>query len=96
MPNAILKPAHEVREFEWFGKSRWVHVDREGVKYRVGQVFTHKQHGYKGLIIGWDKHCNAPGEWMDRMGVAESSRSEPFYSVLVDYRPSFTLPFFVL
>ena len=31
--------------------------ERRGVRYRIGQVIRHKKHGYRGVIVGWDKQA---------------------------------------
>ena len=57
------------------------------IKYRVGQVIRHKQYGYRGVIVGWDKFCRAPQHWINinHRGNMER-RHQPSYSVLVDTR----------
>lgn len=32
-------------------------VEREKVKWRIGQVFRHKRYGYTAVIVGWDAEC---------------------------------------
>ena len=53
-------PAREVEEYllreVYFGQSKTVRNMRPPrVAYSVGQVIRHKQDGYFGVIIGWDK-----------------------------------------
>jgi heat shock protein HspQ len=55
----------------------YVRQSRDGVRFRVGQVFTHKQYGYRGLIIGWDAKANAPPEWFKKMGVSATQQAKP-------------------
>lgn len=50
----------------------------------MGQVVKHKRYGYRGVIVGWDAQAAAPERWYRQMGVSESQRHDPFYSVLVD------------
>jgi len=81
-----VSEAVEVKKLEYFSGSRAPRKDRSRVKYRVGQVFVHKVHGYKGLIVGWDEVPKAPEAWFKRMGVSEADQKKPMYSVLVDSR----------
>ena len=54
------------------------------VRYRVGQVFTHKRYDYQAVITGWDVECGANEHWMAQMRVHELSRGrhQSFYHVL--------------
>ncbi|XP_041044061.1 si:dkey-261l7.2 [Carcharodon carcharias] len=55
------------------------------VKYRVGQVFRHKQDGYYGAIVGWDEKAKAPEEWLDQIYPSnmQNLKNTPHYKVLV-------------
>uniref|UniRef100_H2Y440 Hemimethylated DNA-binding domain-containing protein n=1 Tax=Ciona savignyi TaxID=51511 RepID=H2Y440_CIOSA len=57
-----------------------------GVKFRVGQVIRHKLHGYRGVIVGWDKTCKAPETWIRQNHHKSAWRLQPNYAVLVDER----------
>ena len=53
-------PAREVEDYllreVYFGQSKTVrHTKPAHVAYSVGQVIRHRQDGYFGVIIGWDK-----------------------------------------
>jgi len=64
------------------------------VKYRVGQVFKHKVHGYRGVIVGWDETAKAPKDWLDQMHKNRKDlRNLPNYSVLIDTRDRLTPQF---
>lgn len=54
------------------------------VKYKVGQVFTHRRYGYIGLIIGWDTKCELGEQWISQMGVDSlpGGRNQSFYNVV--------------
>lgn len=58
------------------------------VAFSVGQVFVHRQFGYRGVIVGWDAACRAGGEWVAATGTARlpHGAAQPFYHVLVDVR----------
>ncbi|KAF2086274.1 YccV-like-domain-containing protein [Saccharata proteae CBS 121410] len=58
------------------------------VPYRVGQVFRHKRYSYYGVITGWDRKCEAGGEWMRQMNVDSlpGGGNQSFYHVLVEDR----------
>ena len=70
-----------------FGGSSKPRPSRLLVKYRVGQVIKHRKYGYRGVIVGWDKKCQAPQHWIDvnHRGHPEY-KNQPSYSVLVDVR----------
>lgn len=54
------------------------------VKYRVGQVFTHKRYSYTAIITGWDAKCRAEEEWVRDMQVnlLPGGTQQSFYHVL--------------
>ncbi|XP_078486098.1 uncharacterized protein LOC100178877 [Ciona intestinalis] len=95
LPKLIVQPesvAEEVFSFRnsygLFATSSTPRVPRaKQVKYRVGQVVTHKLYGYRGVIVGWDDHCKAPDLWIRRMhGDRPTWQTQPNYAILVDER----------
>eukprot|EP00898_Chlorokybus_atmophyticus_P000727 jgi/Chlat1/1655/Chrsp127S01952 len=54
-------------------------------KYRLGQKFTHKTLGYRGVVCGMDPSCFENEEWVARTGTEELTfgRKQPFYQALV-------------
>ena len=64
-------------------KPRFHDIDVK-VKYKVGQVFTHRRYEYEAVIIGWDTCCTMDEEWIQQMGVDDLSggRKQSFYTVL--------------
>ena len=54
------------------------------VKFDIGQVFRHKKHGFRGVIIEWWPECPADEDWSDKWGPFEHGREQPFYRTLVD------------
>ncbi|CAD5211613.1 unnamed protein product [Bursaphelenchus xylophilus] len=57
------------------------------VKYRIGQVFRHKKHKFRGVIVGWDHTANAPKWWIN--GILLNKKEwidNPNYLVLIDMR----------
>lgn len=86
-------PAIEVltyrNKYGFFGASAEIrHYRSEGVKFRIGQVVTHKIWGYSGVIIGWDEYAKAPESWLEVMHPADKKhwKDMPNYAVLVDVR----------
>jgi F-box protein 21 len=57
----------------------------DNVRYKVGQLFSHKRYLYEGIIIGWDTSCDAGETWIQHMGVDRLTRgrNQSFYHVLV-------------
>ena len=50
----------------------------------VGQIFRHKKHGFRGVVVEWFEECPADQEWMDSYGPFERGTDQPFYRTLVD------------
>ncbi|CAJ1954524.1 unnamed protein product [Cylindrotheca closterium] len=58
-----LKSLNELsKALEDLGKEREKHLDRENVKYHVGQVVRHKLEEWRGVIIGWKRLEGASGK----------------------------------
>ena len=57
---------------------------RQHPVYRVGTYFQHRNHGYQGVIIGWDVRCENSEAWMAMMQVDQLPRGrlQPFYNVI--------------
>lgn len=36
---------------------------------RLGQRVVHREHGYRGVVVGWDVGCCESEEWQERAGV---------------------------
>ena len=67
-------PAHEVFAVMGGPEGHFGHSSKirnralgDGVEFYVGQIFKHKKFGYYGVIIGWDRLCNAPMNWKQQM-----------------------------
>ena len=58
--------------------------DREQVRYSIGEVFRHKNFGYRGVVVGWDGHCNRPKEWLTGNGMSAARGQQPFYHIIPD------------
>jgi heat shock protein HspQ len=54
------------------------------VQLGVGQIFRHKKHGFRGVVIEWFETCPAPEDWQERYGPFEHGFDQPFYRTLVD------------
>ncbi|KAI9773438.1 MAG: hypothetical protein M1840_007654 [Geoglossum simile] len=61
---------------------------RQGVKYKVGQVFRHRRYGYQGIITGWDVECGMDQGWIleNRVDRLDRGRHQSFYHILVEDR----------
>ncbi|CZR57399.1 uncharacterized protein PAC_07288 [Phialocephala subalpina] len=59
---------------------------REGVKYKVGQIFRHRRYAYTGVITGWDMECGMTSAWIAHNNVDSLSRGrhQSFYHALVE------------
>lgn len=58
------------------------------VQFSIGQVFRHRQYGYRAVIIARDESCHASAPWVMATGSARLPRgtAQPFYTCLVDLR----------
>lgn len=86
-------PAIEVMMYRdkngFFASSPTVRHSRpDNVKFRVGQLITHKIWGYSGVIIGWDDIAKAPDRWLKDNFPPEKQHWKymPNYAVMVDIR----------
>lgn len=57
---------------------------REGVKFKVGQVFRHRRYSYTAVITGWDMECGMTSDWIAHNQVDSLSRGrhQSFYHAL--------------
>lgn len=58
------------------------------LQFRLGQRVLHAEHGYRGIICGWDVKCCEDERWQQENEVdsLQNGASQPFYHVLVDAR----------
>ncbi|TVY80857.1 F-box only protein [Lachnellula suecica] len=58
---------------------------REGIKYKVGQVFRHRRYAYIAVITGWDIECGMGTDWIahNRVDSLPGGRNQSFYHALV-------------
>ncbi len=72
----ILKSLNERRED---------HMDREGIRFCIGQVCRHKKFGYRGIVFQWDHRpvSDAVSTFEGVIGTPRGS-NQPFYHVLPD------------
>ncbi|CZT42417.1 uncharacterized protein RSE6_02323 [Rhynchosporium secalis] len=59
---------------------------KDGVRYKVGQVFRHRRYAYTAAITGWDIECGMGSDWMAHNDVDSLSRgrNQSFYHALVE------------
>jgi F-box protein 21 len=59
-------------------------ASREGVKYKVGQVFRHRRYAYIAVITGWDIECGMDSDWMsiNHVDSLAKGRHQSFYHAL--------------
>lgn len=65
-------------------KRRDVPAAKDGVKYKVGQVFRHKRYAYTSVITGWDIECGMSSDWIAHNNVDSLARGrhQSFYHAL--------------
>ncbi|WIA21272.1 hypothetical protein OEZ85_000506 [Tetradesmus obliquus] len=56
------------------------------VALRLGQRVVHRQHGYRGVVVGWDVGCCEDEAWQAAAHAGELKKglSQPFYHLLVE------------
>jgi len=57
-----------------------------GVGFDLGQCILHKEHGFRGVVVGWDTECRQSEQWCQATNVdsLRYGRNQPFYMLLVD------------
>jgi F-box protein 21 len=57
---------------------------RDGVRFKVGQVFRHRRYAYTAVITGWDMECGMNSDWIVHNQVDSLSRGrhQSFYHAL--------------
>lgn len=57
---------------------------RDGVKYKVGQVFRHRRYSYTAVITGWDIECGMNSDWIahNDVDLLSRGRHQSFYHAL--------------
>ena len=51
--------------------------------YVVGQLVTHNKYNYRGVVVSFDKDCEADDDWYYSNNV-QPDKNQPWYHVLVD------------
>lgn len=54
------------------------------VKLDIGNVFHHKKHGFRGVVVQWFLECPAGPDWLEQWGPFKKGANQPFYRTLVD------------
>lgn len=57
------------------------------VLFREGQIVRHVRYGYRGVVVGCDRTCQADDTWYDFQVQGKDyrpTRDQPWYHVLVD------------
>ena len=54
------------------------------VQYDIGQVFRHRKHGFRGVVVEWFPTCPMDKTWQELHGPFEKGVEQPFYRTLVD------------
>ncbi len=62
------------------------HLDREGIRFCIGQVCQHKKFGYRGIVFQWDHRpvSDAVSTFEGVIGTPRGS-NQPFYHILPDF-----------
>ena len=61
------------------------------VLFKSGQLVKHKQYGYRGVVVDFDKDCRADDLWYESNNT-QPRRDQPWYHVLVDGTDQVTYP----
>lgn len=71
----ILERAQERRE-----QNR----NRDGIRFRVGEVVRHRLFSYRGVVLGWDRRPTIDVSGWDGVAETESRENQPFFHVAID------------
>lgn len=52
-------------------------------RFDIGQLVSHKDSLFRGVIVAWSATCEAPEDWF-KAGTKQPDRDQPWYHVLVD------------
>ncbi|CAN8204596.1 unnamed protein product [Coccothraustes coccothraustes] len=78
---------NEAKPHSYLAESAHVHSPKpEYIKFRVGQVITHRRFGYSGVIVGWDVKANTPEEQLQPRypPVKQDLKDTPYYRILIN------------
>ncbi|MGM0563058.1 MAG: heat shock protein HspQ [Pseudomonadota bacterium] len=53
-------------------------------KFKLGQIVTHRNYGYRGIVVDVDPMYEGSEDWYEEVAVSRPDRSRPWYHVLVD------------
>ena len=67
----------QVQDPDWTPKS-------SSIKLSMGQIFRHKKHGFRGVVVECFESCPADQNWSDKYGPFERGTDQPFYRTLID------------
>ena len=59
----------------------------DDVLFQVGQIVHHLRYDYRGVIVGYDRTCQAGEDWYETQTAGKDykpSKQQPWYHVLVD------------
>jgi heat shock protein HspQ len=56
----------------------------KAAKFGLGDVITHRKHGYRGVVVDVDPEFEGREEWQEDVVIAASPKDHPWYRVLVD------------
>ena len=77
---ASLRLAQE--RIERVSDGRW-HPKPASVALDIGQIYRHKKHRFRGVVVEWYASCPADDAWLEAYGPFERGREQPFYRTLV-------------
>lgn len=64
-------------------ESSWQPKPKE-VKLSIGQIFRHRKHGYRGVIVAWYPSCPLDDQWVAQWGPFVDGTDQPFYQTMID------------
>ena len=50
----------------------------------IGQVFRHKKHDYRGVIVAWYAECPLDDSWVSQWGPFKDGTDQAFYQTMID------------
>ncbi|GBG25484.1 F-box only protein 21 [Hondaea fermentalgiana] len=72
------------RRLKVYENRTYVPAKPDNVLLDIGNVFQHRKHGFRGVIVQWFTECPAGPDWIEQWGPFEQGPDQPFYRTLVD------------
>lgn len=63
-------------------------MDIQKAEFNIGEIITHREHDFRGVIVDVDPDYQGSDEWYDIHTSNEPAKNRPWYHVLIDEESS--------